>query len=351
MIHFAHPKILYLLILLALCTILFVVVRMQRKRQRQLFADDHLLRQLSPMESVRRPIVKFTLLMLALAMLIVAWANPQIGTKMVKAERVGADVAICLDVSNSMMAEDISPNRLLRSQKAVSTLLDQLGSDRVSIIAFAGSAFIQMPLTNDYGAAKMFIDQTSCSLIQTQGTAIGEAISQAMMSFGYDDPDREWEKKKTRTIIIISDGENHEDDAVEAARNAADQGVVVNTIGMGLDKGAPIPLYHQGQMVGYKKDAEGNTVTTKLNEQMMMEIAEAGNGIYVRANNINAGVSDIVKQIEKLDKEKYGSAMFSEYESRYQYPLALALLFLVVEVLIFEKKNSRINWGNIIRRK
>lgn len=351
MIHFEHPNILYLLLLIVLFTLLFVWMRRRRRQQRLLFADEPLLHQLSPLESQRRPIIKFALLMLALACLIIAWANPQVGTKMVKAERVGADVAICMDVSNSMMAEDISPNRLARSQKAVSTLLDKLGSDRISIVVFAGSAFIQMPLTNDYAAAKMFIDQTSPSMINTQGTAIGEAINQAMASFGYGDDEREWVKKKSRTIVVISDGENFEDDAIEAAHAAASEGVVVNTIGMGLEQGAPIPEYRNGMVAGYKKDIEGNTVTTKLNEQMMIDIADASKGIYVRANNINAGIDDIVKQIEKLDKENYGSAQFSEYESRYQYPLAAGLLLLIVEVMLLAKKNSRINWGNLIKRK
>lgn len=350
MIHFEHPKLLYLLLFVVVAVVFFVWMRLKQRRRLDAAIDSNLYRQLNPDESQYKPVIKFVLLLLAYCGLVFTLANPQVGTKMVKGERIGADIAICMDVSNSMMAEDITPNRLQRSQKAVSSLLDQLGSDRISIIAFAGSAYIQMPLSNDYGAAKMFVDQLNPDLIPTQGTAIGAAIEQAMASFGYGDPDREWIKKQTRSIIIISDGENHEDDAMEAAREAAREGVVVNTIGMGLDKGAPIPRYVHGVMTGYKKDRNGNTVTTKLNEQMMVDIAQAGGGIYVRANNINAGISEIVKQIEKLDKENYGTTQLTEYESQYQYPLAIALLCLLLEVLIMEKSNNRINWSKIIKR-
>lgn len=350
MIHFEHPAILYLLALVPALTILYIWVRRQRRRKLETFADKELLPDLIPEESRRRPVVKFVLLMCALALLVTTLANPQVGTKMVKGERLGADIAICMDVSRSMMAEDVTPNRLQRSQRAVCNLLDELGSDRVSIILFAGSSFIQMPLTNDYSAAKMFVEQTSCDLIQTQGTAIGDAIDKAMESFGYGDPDRKWEKRLSRTIIVISDGENHEDDAVDAARRAASEGVMVNTIGMGTAKGVPIPEYSHGRNTGYKHDRDGNVVTTQLNEQMLIEVAQAGKGIYVRSANINAGIHEIDKQLEKLEKENYGEAVFSEYESRYQIPLLLALLCLLAEVLIFEKKNQKLNIGRLLKR-
>ncbi|MCQ2299635.1 MAG: VWA domain-containing protein [Bacteroidales bacterium] len=350
MIHFEHITYLYFLLVIPALYGIFFWTRFRKKKKLALFADSPLLVQLQPELSRRRPHIKFTLLMLALAFLIITIANPQVGTKMVKGERLGADIAICMDVSNSMMAEDIAPNRLARSQRAVSTLLDQLGSDRVSLVVFAGSSFIQMPLTTDYSAAKMFVDQMDCNMIQAQGTAIGDAINTAMQSFGYGDPDREWEKKLSRTIIIISDGENHEDDAIGAAKEAYAEGVMVNTIGMGTTKGTPIPEYRNGQNNGYKHDREGNIVTTQLNEQMLVDIAQAGGGIYVRAANINAGIDEIVKQLEHLEKENYGSSIFSEYESRFQYPLAAALLCLLAEVLIAEKRNKKYNLGKLLKR-
>lgn len=350
MIHFEHPTILYLLLVIPALVGLYICVRIQRKRKLEKFADSALVGQLMPSQSRRRPHIKFALLMLAVGFLIITWANPQVGTKMVKGERLGSDIAVCLDISRSMMAEDVSPNRLERSQRTVNSLLDKLGSDRISLILFAGSSFIQMPLTTDYGATKMFVDQTSCDLIQTQGTAIGDAIGKAMESFGYGDPDREWTKRQSRAIIVISDGENFEDDAVAAAKDAAAEGVRVFTIGMGTTKGTPIPEYLNGRNVGYKHDQEGSVVTTKLNEQMMIDIAEAGKGLYVHSGNINAGISEIVKHLEKLEKDSYGSAQFSEYESRYQFPLAAALLCLLLEVCVFEKKNAKLNIGKILKR-
>lgn len=350
MIHFEHINLLYLLLTIPVLVGLYIRMRVVRQRKLAEFADTNLLNRLTPENSRRRPVAKFTLLMLAWAFLIITLANPQVGTKMVKGERLGADIAVCMDVSNSMMAEDIAPNRLARSQRAVSALLDQLGSDRVSIIVFAGSAFVQMPLTNDYSAAKMFVEQTNCNMIEAQGTAIGEAISMAMQSFGYGDPDREWQKKQSRTIIVISDGENHEDDAIKAASDAQAEGVMVNTIGMGTTQGTPIPVYYKGQQAGYKRDKAGNIVTTQLNEQMLIDIAQAGGGIYVRANNINAGIDDIVKQLTKLEKENYGNTVFSEYESRFQYPLAAALLCLLAELLFTEKKNKKFNIGKLLKR-
>ena len=351
MIHFEHPALLYLLAFLPIAVCVYIWLWLKRKHRMQAFADREMHPVLLPDASRRRPHAKFTCLMLALGLLIITAANPQVGTKMLKGERLGSDIAICLDVSRSMMAEDVSPNRLKRSQSTINTLLDKLGSDKVSLIAFAGTSFIQMPLTNDYNAARMFVDQTSCDLISAQGTAIGEAIGTAMTSFGYGDPDREWKRRQSRAIIIISDGENFEDDAVAAAKDAAQEGVMVCCIGMGSTKGAPIPEYRGGRNVGYKHDNKGSVVTTQLNEQMLIDIAHAGNGIYVHTSNINSGIQEIVKQLEKLDKDNYGSTLFSEYESRYQYTLVLALLLLIAEVLLFEKKSSRFQIGHLLHRK
>lgn len=349
MIHFQHPIVLYLLFLIPLLTLLWILQRRKRFKALRNFADENILPRLTQENSRRRPVAKFSLLMLSLALLIVTLANPQVGSKIVKGQRLGSDIAVCLDISNSMLAEDIQPNRLERSKRVVTNLLNELGSDRVSLVVFAGSAYIQMPLTSDYGATKMFLDQISPSMIEAQGTAIGEAIDIAMQSLGYNDPDRKWEKNKGRTIIVISDGENHEDDAQGMAKKAASEGVMVNTIGMGTNQGVPIPEYGKnGQQIGYKKDASGNTVTTHLNEKMLQEIASAGNGIYVSAGGINNGIKDVVKQIEKLEKKNFGEASFSEYETRYQYPLLAALLCLLAEVLLFEKKNPRFSMGRIL---
>lgn len=343
MIHFQHPHILWLLLMVpALVGLWIWLLRRNRKRLEQ-FADRSMFGRLIPDASAWRPSLKFGLIIAALAFLILAIANPQQGSKMVKGERLGSDISICLDISNSMMAEDIQPNRLERSKRTVTNLLNELGSDRISLIVFAGSSYVQMPLTNDYSAVKLFLDQIDCSMIEAQGTAIGDAIEKAMESFGYGDEEREWKKNQGRAIIVISDGENFEDDAEAAARKAAAEGVRVCTIGMGLAEGTPIPQYRGGQRVGYKRDNNGNTVTTHLDEATLTAIAHAGKGVYVRANNINSGVQEIVNMIEGLEKEHYGESMFSEYESRYQYPLVAALICLLAELLIFERRNRKFN--------
>lgn len=343
MIHFEHPHILWFLLLVPLATGLWIWFQHRNRMRLEQFADRSMFGRLIPDASPWRPALKFGLIMLALVFLVFALANPQEGSKMVKGERIGSDVAICLDVSNSMMAEDIQPNRLERSKRTVNNLLNELGSDRIALIVFAGSSYVQMPLTNDYSAVKLFLDQIDCSLIEAQGTAIGDAITKSMEAFGYGDEDRTWVKNQGRAIIVISDGENFEDDAEAASRKAAAEGVRVCTIGMGLSEGAPIPEYRGGQRVGYKRDNQGNTVTTHLDEATLTAIAHAGKGVYVRANNINSGVHEIVNMIENLEKEHYGESMFSEYESRYQFPLAAALLCLMAELLIFERRNKKLN--------
>ena len=349
MIHFEHIEYLWGLLLVVLLGGLWGICLIHRKKLLRAWADSSMFGRLIPDQSGWRPVAKIILILLGLALLIIALANPQFGTRIEKGKRSGSDLAVCLDVSNSMMAEDIQPNRLERSKRVVNNLLNSLTADRVSLVVFAGNSFIQMPLTNDYSATKLFLDDISCDIVPEQGTAIGDAIEKAMETFGYGDADRTWEKSKSRAIIVISDGENHEDDAVEAARNAAKEGVRVCTIGMGLPEGTPIPEYdNRGRRGAYKRDAEGNIVMTKLNEQMLRDIASAGNGVYVRAGNVNSGLSDITKLIENLDKTDFEEAEFSSYESRFYYPLAGALLCLLAEIIIFERRNRKWNIDNIL---
>lgn len=281
--------------------------------------------------------------MIGYALLIIGIANPQTGSKLVEGERKGIDIMIALDVSNSMLAEDIQPNRLERAKQSISKLIDKLGNDRIGIIVFAGHAYMQLPITTDYSAAKMFLETINTRIVPTQGTAIGTAIDMAVNSF--DD------ETHSRAIIVITDGENHEDEPIESAKNAVDQGIIVYTIGMGLLEGAPIPEYNQyNRRTGYKKDRQGSTVITKLNESMLQQIASAGNGVYVRANNSSTGLKTVFDEINKLEKTEFESKMFSDYEDRFQYFIALSLIFIILELLIFERKSkwlSKINlFGN-----
>ena len=351
MIHFEHPYLLYLLLLIPILVFIYIMVKRYQQKRLNAFADKHLYARLTPEVSHSKAIFKYSLVLLAFALLIVAVANPQIGSKMVKGERSGADIAIALDISNSMLAEDIQPNRLARAKNTISNLLSKLNNDRIAIIIFAGTSYTQLPLTSDYGAAKLFLESISTDMIGEQGTAIGDAIEKSMQTFGYGDEERPWQKNKSRTIIVISDGENPEDDAIAMAEKAKSEGIVVNTIGMGLPTGVPIPQYNKGNRIGYKKDRDGNPITTKLNETMLADIASAGGGVYLRAGNINANLDEIVKEIEKLDKQNFGETMFSEYESKYQYPLFLAVILLVIELFIFERRNKIINTTTIFGKK
>lgn len=333
MFRFEHTEYFYLLVLIPLLTVVFFWMIYWKKKALNNYGEMSVIYRLIPAVSNGRLMLKFAILMLAFTMLVFGLANPQIGSKLVEGERKGIDIMVALDVSNSMLAEDIEPNRLERAKQAISKLVDKLGNDRIGMVVFAGNAYVQLPITTDHSAAKMFLSTISTKVVPTQGTAIGEAIELAEQSF--DD------ETHSRAIVIITDGENHEDDAVKIAKAISEKGVFVYTIGMGLPQGSPIPEVDKyGRQTGFKKDRQGNTVVTKLNEDMLQQIAAAGNGIYVRANNTQAGLSKVFEEINKLEKTEFESKMFSDYEDRFQYFIALSILFLILELLIFERKSK-----------
>lgn len=299
------------------------------------FGEKEVIKNLMPDVSHSKQLVKFIFLMVAFAFIVFGLANPRTGSKLENIKRKGVELMICLDVSNSMLAQDIKPSRLERAKQAISKLINKLENDKIGIIVFAGKSYVQLPLTPDYGAAKMYLSSVSTEMIPTQGTAIGGAISEAVKSFNIKDRG----KSKHRAIIVITDGENHEDDAVEAAKMAVDSGVYVHTIGLGLPEGSPIPVYKSGVMTGYKTDASGNTVISKLNEDMLQKIAAAGSGIYVRANNTEFGLNKIFDEINKMDKKEMESKIYSDYESHFQYFIAFALFIMILELFVFERKN------------
>jgi Ca-activated chloride channel family protein len=329
--RFEHPDILYALLLIPLLMVIFWWMLRWRKKGLESYGEPRIVGLLLIDVSKNRLVVKFILLVLAFIFLVIGLSNPQVGSRLVEAERKGIDVVVALDVSNSMLAEDIKPNRLERAKQAISKLVDKMGNDRIGIVVFAGKAYVQLPITTDYSAAKLFLTTVTTKDVPTQGTAIGDAIELAITSFDDD--------THSRAIIVITDGENHEDDAIEAAENAASKGIRVYTIGMGLSKGAPIPVYDRyNRRTGYKKNRQGSTVITKLNESALQQIATAGKGIYVRANNTQTGLRKIFNDISKLEKTKFDSKIFSDYESRFQYFIALSLVFLLIELMVFEKK-------------
>jgi len=303
----------------------------KRKAKRR-FGDESVISGLMPNVSKGKPVFKFTLIIIAYIFLVIGIADPQVGSKLEKVKREGIDLMLVLDVSNSMLAEDIKPNRLERSKMAISNLIDKLEGDRLGIIIFAGNAYKQLPLTTDYSAAKLFLSAVDTKIVPTQGTAIGEAIEMAIESF--DD------QEHNKAIVIITDGENHEDDAVGAATQASEQGIKIFTIGMGLPEGAPIPMYNNyGTQTGFKKDRQGQTVITKLNEDMLRQIAAAGDGAYARANNASTGLRKIFDEISGIEKKEIETKQFTNYEDRFQIYLAIALIFLIVEMLIATRKS------------
>ena len=345
MFRLANEDFLYAFALIPFMIIIFWMMVRWKKRALTRFGDISVIKQLIPYVSKGRPVLKFILLLFAFGFIILGLANPQIGSKMEEVKREGVDLMIALDVSNSMLAEDIKPNRLERSKQAIFKLIDKLHNDRIGLIVFGGEAFVQLPITTDYSAAKMFLSTISTDIVATQGTAIGEAIKLSIRSLSNDydsheEQDIQQGTQKNKAIIIITDGENHEDDALEEAKNASEKGMIVHTIGMGLVKGAPIPIYRRGIQTGFRKDRDGNTVITKLNESMLQQVASSGNGVYIRANNIQTGLNVLFDELNKMEKVKFGSKVFTDYEDRFQYPIAIALFLLTLELIIAERKSK-----------
>lgn len=331
MFRFENSGFLWGLLIIPILTIFFIWSRIARKRALRRFGNEEIMKFLMPFASKTRPRFKFFILMLALAFIILGIARPQYGSKLKKVKREGVELIIALDVSNSMLAEDIQPNRLERAKLAISRLVDKLNDDKIGLIVFAGDAYTQLPITSDYNSAKLFLNSVSTQIVPKQGTAIGAAVGLAMRSFTPS-------SKANKAIIVITDGENHEDDAISAAKNAVENGIVVHTIGMGLPQGSPIPVLRNGQKE-YLKDNQGNVVITKLNETMLEQISAAGNGIYVRANNAQVGLNTLFDEINKLEKTEMESLVYSDYEDQFQYFFAIAMALILLEFVILERKN------------
>ena len=332
MFRFAHTYYFYLFLLIPVFVAVFILFLVWRRNALNKFGNRVVIQQLMPEYSNAKLLLKFILLLIAFVFLVFAIAGPQTGSRLEQVKRKGIDLMIALDVSNSMLAEDIRPNRLERARQAISRLIDNLEGDRIGIVVFAGKAYMQLPITTDYGAAKMFLSTINTNIIPTQGTAIGAAMEMAASSFG--------ESKHNKAIVIITDGEDHEGNVLEQAEAAVRNGISVYTIGMGSQEGSPIPIYNGNVQTGYKKDREGNTVISKLDETLLQRIASIGNGIYVRANNSETGLQKIFEDINKIQKTEIESRQFSDYESRFQYFLAVTLIFLIIELLVFDKKNQ-----------
>lgn len=329
MFRFADPYFLYLLILLPLLAIFYVYSNYRRKKRLCQYGDPQLLKNLMLGVSKYRPGVKFWIMWIVLGCAIIMLARPQFGTKVEKIKRSGIEVIIALDISNSMLAEDVVPNRLDKAKALISRLVNGFNDDKVGLVVFAGDAFTQLPITSDYISAKMFLESISPSLISSQGTNIGEAIRLSLNSFTP-------QEEVGRAIIVITDGENHEGGAIEAAKEATEKGIKVFILGIGSPEGAPIPLEETND---YRKDGEGNIIVTALNESMCREIAQAGNGVYIRVDNSSSAQSLLQKEIDKLTKSDLESTVYSNYNEQFHAIAWIILFLLIVEVLILERKN------------
>lgn len=330
MFRLANPYFLYLLLLIPLYIGLFMLARYNRKKKLEHFGSAEIINRLFPNYSSVKGILKMILLSLVWACLVLAAANPQSGSKLERIQRKGIDLVFVLDVSNSMLAEDITPNRLARAKQAISSLVDQLEDDRIGLVVFAGDAYVQMPVTTDFAATRLYLDNISPASVPVQGTAIGKAIEKASECFT--------DSRKSKAIILITDGENHEDDAIEAAKTAASGGIKVYSIGMGSSQGAPIPVYNGNMIIGYKKDNAGATVISKLDESLLKQIAEAGKGIFIRANNSSAGVKEVFNHISNLEKNEFDAKVFSDYEDRFGIFLFIGLMLLIIQMMIPDRK-------------
>ena len=333
MFRFAHPEYLYLLLLLPLLIGVFIYTIIQKRRNISKFGNPDLLAELMPNVSFIRPQVKFYLQLFSVLLLVIVLAQPQFGTKEEKEKRKGIEVMIALDVSNSMMAQDVQPSRLEKAKQVLSKLVDGMTNDKIGLIVFAGDAYTQLPITVDYVSAKMFLSTISPQLVPRQGTAIGSAIDLAIKSFGP-------KSESGRAIIVITDGENHEDDAIGASKLAAENNIIVNVIGMGKTDGSPIPI--PGTM-SFWKDKDGNVVVSKLNETMCKEIAIAGKGLYVHADNSDNAYKIITKELDALAKSDIKTSIFSEYNEQFQSFALFALLILIIDFFLFDRKNKRLS--------
>ncbi len=323
----------WLLLVIPVILLFFLLLQLWKYKTQRKFANKTLLKRLSPNQSLFKSILKVLVLCLAFTFITIALVNPKIGTKLETVKRSGVDIVFAVDVSKSMLAEDVAPNRLDKAKQLVTQIINNLASDRVGIIAYAGKAFPQLPITTDYASAKMFLQNMNTDMLSSQGTAINEAIELAKTY--YDD-----EEQTNRVLIIISDGEDHSDIATNVAEEAGEEGIRIFTIGVGDEKGGPIPIKRNGVVLNYKKDNQGETVITRLNEDTLKEIAEEANGAYINGKNTSEVVDNIRDILNKMDKTEFEAKEFADFKDQYQWFLAFGIFLLVFDVLLLERKTG-----------
>ncbi|CAL2089517.1 VWA domain-containing protein [Tenacibaculum sp. 190524A02b] len=328
-----EPIYFYLFAIIPVLIVVFLLVLWWKKRTQKKFASQELLVKLAPNSSNFKPTLKLIFFLLGLSFLILSLVNPKMGTKLKTVKREGVDVVFALDVSKSMLAEDIAPNRLEKSKQIISKIIDKLGSDRVGIIIYAGNSYPLLPITTDHAAGKMFLQNANPDMVSSQGTAITEALNLAKTYYNNDE-------QTNRFLIIISDGEDHQEETKQIAQNITNEGIKVYTIGVGSEKGGPIPIKLNGSLIGYKKDRKGETVITQRKSNVLQEIAEIGSGSYIDGNKTETPVKAIADIIANAQKSEFETKQFSDYKDQFQWFLAIGLLFLIIDVFFFERKTK-----------
>jgi Ca-activated chloride channel family protein len=344
MFEFEHIKYLYLLLVIPLLLGVFLFRLWNRMRNLKKFGNTELVISLIPDYSSFRIKLKFLLQMLAVAVLIMAIAGPRAGSKLTKVKRKGMDIMVALDVSNSMMAEDIKPNRLERAKQELARLIDRLEDDHIGLIVFAGDAYTQLPITNDFVSAKMFLSGINTGMVSRQGTNIGSAIELAIRSFSS-------QSKAGKAIVIISDGENHEGGVEEACKKASEKGIRIFTVGMGTEQGSRIPVTDGTGNRDFRRDKDGNFVVTRMDEEMLRDLASRGDGKYYQANMPNMGLTSMLEQLNKMNTEEYETKVYSEYNEQFPYYIWLVLLLLLADLLLLDKKNRKLGNFRIFETK
>jgi len=335
-----EPIYFYLLAIIPAMLVVFLLVLWWKKRTQRKFSNGALLEKLAPNASAFKATIKLIFLLLGIAFLIISLVNPKMGTKLKTIKREGVDVVFALDVSKSMLAEDIAPNRLEKAKQIISKTIDRLGSDRVGIIIYAGNSYPLLPITTDHAAANMFLQNANPDMVSSQGTAINEALELAKTYYNNDE-------QTNRFLIIISDGEDHQEETKQVAQNLANEGVKIYTVGVGTERGGPIPMRLNGAMIGYKKDNKGETVITKRMPEVLQGIADASDGKYIDGNITENPVSEIAEIIANAEKSEFETKQFSDYKDQFQWFLAFGLFFLIVDIFLFEKKTKWLRRANL----
>ncbi|MEX0274618.1 MAG: VWA domain-containing protein [Flavobacteriaceae bacterium] len=345
MIQYDEKIYFYLLLVLPALVLVYILLRLWQHNAQKKFAERSLFRRLVPNRSKYKSVLKLILFLLGISFLTLGLVNPKIGTKLETVKREGVDIVSAVDVSRSMLAEDIAPNRLEKAKRLVSEIINQLASDRVGIIAYAGQAYPQLPITTDYGAAKMFLQNMNTNMLSSQGTAINEAIELATTY--YND-----EEQTNRVLFIISDGEDHsEGAALDAVEEAVEQGIRIFTIGVGSEKGAPIPLKRNGVVQSLKKDAQGDVVITKMAPETLKDIALEGNGDYIEGTLTDEAVEHIKEQLNQMDKMEFEAKQFSEYKDQFQWFLGAGFLLLFLDMFVLDRKTQWLKKLNLFNEK